>query len=160
MCPAEPLIDIRHVSKTDVSSSIPSILPKVKATMVFFLTFFVCLGFFVPLENFHSYGDVRYHYCWRVASFDLCSALMAIEQWGFFSDLTYTVTRGIRLLWLSPRTRDTHIFCRPFGSRAVTTCFSAVIRTSNLPLAGRATISFTELHSTATYIASTQSISW
>ena len=28
----------------------------------------------------------RRHHCrWRAANFDLCSALMAIEQWGFFS---------------------------------------------------------------------------
>ena len=46
--------------------------------------FFVCLGFFVPLENFSLIW--RRHHCrWRAANFDLCSALMAIEQWGFFS---------------------------------------------------------------------------
>ena len=27
----------------------------------------------------------RHHYRWRVANFDLCTALMGIEQWGFFS---------------------------------------------------------------------------
>ena len=45
---------------------------------------FVCLGFIVPLENF-SLICRRHHNWWRVANFDLCSALMAIEQWGFFS---------------------------------------------------------------------------
>ena len=34
-----------------------------------------------------------------------------------------TVTRGIRLYWSSPRTRDTHTYCRASGSGAVTTCF-------------------------------------
>ena len=29
-------------------------------------------------RNFHSYGDVT------IAGFDLCSALMSIEHWGFF----------------------------------------------------------------------------
>ena len=42
------------------------------------------LEFFVPLENF-SFIWKRHHYRWRAANFDLCSALMAIEQWGFFS---------------------------------------------------------------------------
>ena len=37
---------------------------------------------------------------------------------------TPTVTRGIRLYWSSPRTYDTHTYCRTFGSGAVTTCFN------------------------------------
>ena len=49
---------------------------------VYFL--FVCLAFFVPLKNF-SLIWTRHHYRWRAANFDLYSALMAIEQWGFFS---------------------------------------------------------------------------
>ena len=44
----------------------------------------VCLGFFVPLENFSLKGK-NYHCRWKAANFDLWSALMAIEQWGFFS---------------------------------------------------------------------------
>ena len=49
-----------------------------------FVCLFVCLGFIVPLENF-SLVCRHHHYRWRSANFDLCSALMAIEQWGFFS---------------------------------------------------------------------------
>ena len=45
---------------------------------------FVCLEFFVPFENF-SHICRRHHCRWRTANFDLCSALMATEQWGFFS---------------------------------------------------------------------------
>ena len=46
--------------------------------------FFVCLEFIVPLEIFSLIW--RRHHCrWRAAHFDLCSALMAIEQWGFFN---------------------------------------------------------------------------
>ena len=26
----------------------------------------------------------RHHYRWKASNFDICSALMAIEQWGFF----------------------------------------------------------------------------
>ena len=47
------------------------------------LFLFVCL-FFVPFEN--SSVIWRHHnYRWRAANFDLYSALMAIQQWGFFS---------------------------------------------------------------------------
>ena len=47
---------------------------------------FVCLCF-VPVENF-SLLIWRCHHCrWRGANFDLCSALMPIEQRGFFSVL-------------------------------------------------------------------------
>ena len=42
---------------------------------------FVC---FVPLENFSLIWR-RHHGRWRAANFDLCSALMAIEQRVFFS---------------------------------------------------------------------------
>ena len=49
-----------------------------------FICIFVCLGFSVPLENFSLIWR-RHHYLWRTANFDLYSALMAIEQWGFFN---------------------------------------------------------------------------
>ena len=49
-----------------------------------FYYYFVCLRFIVPVENFSLIWR-RHHYRWRAANFDLCSALMAIEQWGFFS---------------------------------------------------------------------------
>ena len=45
---------------------------------------FVYLGFFVSLENFSLLW--RRHHCrWRASNFELCLALMAIEQWGFFN---------------------------------------------------------------------------
>ena len=50
---------------------------------------FVCLEFFVPLENF-SLICRRHHDRWMAANFDLCSALMAIEKWGFFNSHTYS----------------------------------------------------------------------
>ena len=43
---------------------------------------FLCVGLFVPLENFSL---IRHHWRRRAANLDLCSALMAFEQWGFFS---------------------------------------------------------------------------
>ena len=45
---------------------------------------FVCLEIFVPLKIF-SLTWKRHHCQWRTANFDLCSTLMAIEQWWFFS---------------------------------------------------------------------------
>ena len=46
---------------------------------------FVCLcGIFVPLENFSLIWR-RHNYRRRASIFDLCSALMVIEQWGFYS---------------------------------------------------------------------------
>ena len=49
-----------------------------------FVCLFVCLGFIVPLENVSLIWR-RHHYRWIVANFDLCSALMAIDLWEFFS---------------------------------------------------------------------------
>ena len=46
---------------------------------------FVCLfvwSFFVPVENFSPIWR-QHHQRWRAANFDLCSALLASEQWGF-----------------------------------------------------------------------------
>ena len=49
------------------------------------INLYVCLFlFFVLLENFSLIWR-RYHYRWRTANFDLCLAVMAIEQWGFFN---------------------------------------------------------------------------
>ena len=76
---------------------------------------FVCLGVFVSLENVSLIWR-RHLYRWRAANFDLCSALMAIEQWEFFS-VPHLLRHGS-----SPRTRDIHTYCRAFGSGAVTTC--------------------------------------
>ena len=45
---------------------------------------FVLFGFFYPTWEISLIW--RCHHCqWRAANFDLCSALMAIEQWGFFN---------------------------------------------------------------------------
>ena len=46
---------------------------------------FVCVGVFVPLENF-SLNWRRHHIWWRATNFYPYSALMAIELWGFFDE--------------------------------------------------------------------------
>ena len=49
-----------------------------------FVCSFVCMGFIVSIQNFSLIW--RHHYYrWRAENFDLCSALMAIEQWENFS---------------------------------------------------------------------------
>ena len=48
-----------------------------------FVCLFVCL-FIVSLEHFSLIWR-PHHYRWGAANFDLCSALMAIEQWRFLS---------------------------------------------------------------------------
>ena len=60
----------------------------------------VCIGFIVPLENFLLIQN-RHHYRRRASNFDICSALMAIEQWGFLS--------MPRLLWHGASAYNGHL---------------------------------------------------
>ena len=69
-------------------------------TILILLYLFVCLEFFVPLENFSLIWR-RYHCRWRAANFDLCSALMVIDQWGFFN--------VPHLLWRGPSVYNGHL---------------------------------------------------
>ena len=68
------------------------------------IKWFVCLKLFVQLENFSLIWR-RHHCWWRAANFDLCSALMAIEQWGFFS-VPHLLWHGTSVYNGHPR--DTH----------------------------------------------------
>ena len=83
--------------------------------------FFVCLEFIVPFETFSLIW--RRHHCrWRAANFDLlCSALMAIEQWGFFS-VPHLLWHGASVYNCHLRGSVTHT---PITERlaAVSTCF-------------------------------------
>ena len=50
------------------------------------------------IEGFRPFGEFlliwrRHHYRWRAANFDLCSALMAIKQWGSLACHTFCDTR-------------------------------------------------------------------
>ena len=82
----------------------------------------LCILFFLGFVLSHSRIFpflCRCHHCrWRAANFDLYSALMAIEQWGFLS-----VAHLLWHKWSSPRTSDIHTYWRAFGRGAVTTCF-------------------------------------
>ena len=104
-----------------------------------------CLAVFIPLESFSLIWR-RHHDQWRAANFDLCSALMVIEQWGFFS--------VSHLLWHAESVLNGHIhmYEYPWHSNLLpSVCqwsyhylflrlrfFAADIRTTNLSLAGRA----------------------
>ena len=71
----------------------------------------------------NSYGDVIKSYKFGTANLDLCSTLMAIEQWGFLACHTYCET-GHLIVWPSWRIRVTQNYCRGFESRAVTCCLN------------------------------------
>ena len=83
---------------------------------------FVCLEFIVPLENFFTHMETS-PLRWRAAHVDLCSALMTIEQWGFFN-VPHLLRHGASLynghlrgpVTLTP-------VAERFGCGAVTTCF-------------------------------------
>ena len=85
------------------------------------MNIFVCLEFFVPLENFKSYRL----YTITGENFDLFLALMTIEQRGFLSvhHLLCHESSVYNGHLQGPRT-DTHTYCRAFGSRAVIACFN------------------------------------
>ena len=97
-----------------------------------------CLGFIVSLEDFSLISRCHY-YRLRAANFDLCSALMAIEQLGFFSVPS--------LLWLETSVYNSYIrgpvTLTPIVERLavelsllVFTSVAAGIRTPNFPLPG------------------------
>ena len=84
-----------------------------------FLCLFVCLRFYVPLKDFSLIWR-RHHYRWRVRNSDLCSALMAINQWVFFN--------VPHLLWHRPTLdngypRGPVTYCRAFRSCAISNYF-------------------------------------
>ena len=65
----------------------------------------------------------RRHRCrWRAANFEICSALMAIEQWGFFS-VPHLLWHWASIYNGHLRGPVTHTYCRAFSSGAVTICF-------------------------------------
>ena len=106
-----------------------------KIYRILFCLFACC---FVRLENFSLIWR-SHQYRWKAADFDLCSALMAIEQWGIFS-LPYLMGHGTSVYngHLAPRTRDTCTYCRAFSSGDVPTRTVATgIRTRNFPNARR-----------------------
>ena len=84
--------------------------------MTFCFVYF--LEFIFPLDNFSLIW--RRHHCrWRAANFDLSSALMTIEQWGFFN-VPHPLRHG-------PTVHNRHLrgpvtlCCRAFGSGVVIT---------------------------------------
>ena len=103
---------VLHNSCLKIQSQIQMVLANI-------LYLVICLFVDVFMSDFFSHMEK-----WRTANFDLCSVIIAIEQWGFFSvHVPQTVKRGIRIYCSSPKARDTHTYCRALSSGAVTTCF-------------------------------------
>ena len=97
-----------------------------------FFYFLVCLfGVYRPIREFFTHME-KSPLPVKGCKFDLCSALMTIEQWGFFSVL--------HLLRHGPTLYNGHlrgpVTLTPFGSGAVTTCFYD-LGLSRLPLRHR-----------------------
>ena len=126
--------ELKYAIKTDQSSDVVRII-----YYILTLSMFVCLWFFFPLENFSLIWR-RHHYRWRAVNFDLCSTLMVIEQWRFFSVL--------HLLWHGTYVYNSHlrgpVTHTPIAERLAVDMslpvkrlrsVAARIRTSNLPLA-------------------------
>ena len=87
---------------------------------VIMICLFVCLWFFIPLENFSLIW--RCHQRWMSANFDLCSALMAFEQWWFFG-VPYLLWHGASVYNGHLRGAVTLTNFRTFCSGAVTAYF-------------------------------------
>ena len=123
---------MRYINQTTVYWSNPFIYPHKKKNQDCedLQSSLVCLFLFVWGLSSHSkfFNLViwrRHHYRWRAAHFDLCAALMAIEQWGFTN-----CDMGHPFIMV----RDTHTYCRAFSSGAVTTCFYNMIIFTTLML--------------------------
>ena len=82
---------------------------------------FVWLGLIVPFVNF-SLIWIRYHYRWRAANFDLCSAPWTLSSEDYLAFHTFYDTGHPFKMVISENAWHPHI-CRAFGSGAVTTCF-------------------------------------
>ena len=86
------------------------------------LFYYKCRVFFYPFKNF-SLTWRRHNDRWKAANFDLHICLGPLSSEGSLQ-ATPTVTQNIRIRWSSPRTRDTHTYCRAFGSGVFTTFFN------------------------------------
>ena len=61
--------------------------------LTFGFLFVCCLGIIVPFENFSLIWRCH-HYLWKAGKVELCSTLMAIEQWGF-SKVPHLLWHGV-----------------------------------------------------------------
>ena len=123
------VIKVKYISLT-YTIEILNIWTVILHSMVFS---FVCMGFFVQIDNFSLIWR-RHHYRWWAAKFDLCLARMAIERWGFLS--------VPHLLWHGASVYHCHlrgpVSLTPIAQRfavalSVPVFIAAGIRTPNLP---------------------------
>ena len=103
---------------------------------------FACLEVFVSLENCSLIWR-RHHCWWKDANFDLFSALMAIEQWGFFSVphlLWHRASVYFKIVYLRglmTLTPIAELLTVELSLPILTTSVTASIRTPNFPLVVR-----------------------
>ena len=71
---------------------------------------YVCISFFVPVENFHSYGDVTITGKGR-NSLSILGTRWPLSSKSSLACYIYS-DMGHPFIWSSLRTRDTHICCR------------------------------------------------
>ena len=88
-----------------------------------FICLFVCMfGVYCPTREFFAHMETS---TLPVRGCKFWPILGTQDHWvrRVLKCATHTVIRIILLKWSSPRTRDTHIYCRAFNSGAVTTYF-------------------------------------
>ena len=104
---------------------------------------FACLfGIFRPTREFFTHIWRSHHYRWKTENFDLCSALMVIEQWEFLS-VPHLLWHGNPFIMvISEDPWHSHLYpsvwqwcCHYLFLRLRSV--AAGIRTHNFPLAGR-----------------------
>ena len=74
----------------------------------------MCLFVWLLMRSLSYHFSLIWRSRWRAVNFDLCSTLMAIQQWGFL-----IAPHPLYLAYLM--TRDT--YCPAFVSGAITMCF-------------------------------------
>ena len=104
---------------------------------------FAVSNYLTSLENHFVFRCVKtnHYYRWRAAYFDLCSALMAIEQWEFFS-VSHLLWHGTSVfIVISEDPWHSHLLPSVWQWCCYHLCLrhrsvAAEIRTPNIPLAG------------------------
>ena len=62
-------------------------------------------GIILPIREFSTHME-SHHYRWKAINLDICSVILAIEQWGFFSVPNLLWHGGIRLYIFNGHLRE------------------------------------------------------
>ena len=118
---------IRQPHRIHVNCFTKCYLLSIRIVLKYYL---ICLlvgwfGFFCPIREFFTHMKMS-PLPVKGCRFCLCSALTAIEQWRLFYVL-HLLWHGASVYNGHLRGPVTHIFCRAFGSGAVSTCFTTLV---------------------------------